>query len=57
MKLEEGGGIEPLWLITRPPGSNRIADRSAAPSITYDSIKNGPDRRYRTCPYGFSDRR
>jgi hypothetical protein len=30
--LEEGGGIEPPRLSTVPPGSDRIADHSAAPS-------------------------
>lgn len=35
-RMEEGGGIEPLWLITIPLLSRQFADRSAAPSATDD---------------------
>ena len=34
LKMAEGGGIEPHWLITSPPFSKRLGGHSPAPSIT-----------------------
>ena len=35
-KMEEGGGVEPHWLITSPRFSGPLADHSAAPSSLAD---------------------
>ena len=40
-KLEEGGGIEPHWLITSPRFSGPLADHSAAPSIVKELGSRG----------------
>lgn len=42
--VEEGGGIEPLWLVTIPPVSGRVASHLAAPSrIGRGGVSRTPD--------------
>lgn len=49
--MEEGGGIEPLWLITIPEFSGLVADRSAAPSMTEKIVVAGRGVEPRSAAY------